>query len=199
MTSVISEIERAAPNLFRPRPVPVAPAAPVFREDEDIIGSAFREDEDIAAPEAPVARPMPAPDRVAVVERLERDATSRRFEELDRRSEALAAEQQRIFAQRLDAAIAAELTQLRQRREEAETRLRAWEAAERERILGELTAEEQRFGDRLMGQLNEFEAQLGERLREQEIKLDGWWREAELLADQRMRAALEEVETTARI
>jgi hypothetical protein len=50
-----------------------------------------------------------------------------------------------------------------------------------------------------MGQLNEFETQLGERLLEQEIKLDGWWREAEILADQRMRAALEEVETTARI
>jgi hypothetical protein len=197
MTSVISEIERAVPSLFRPRPVPAAPAAPAFSEDEDIIGSAFREDEDIS-PQPPISRPAPAEDRVAVVERLERDATARRFEELDRRSEALAAEQQRIFAQRLDAAIAAELAQLRQRRDEAETRLRAWEAAERERILGELTAEEQRFGDRLMGQLNEFETQLGERLREQEIKLDGWWREAERLADQRMRAALEEVETTGR-
>jgi len=129
------------------------------------------------------------------MERLEREALTKRFKELDRRSEQFAAEQQRRFAERLDAAIAAEIELLRERRASAAVELDGWAAAERLRVTTELTAEEQRFGERLMGQLNDFETQLGERLREQEQKLAGWWSEAERLADERMRSALRDVPT----
>lgn len=74
-----------------------AAAAPVFREDEDLPPP---------APTTPAA-PSTAEDRIALVERLEREALAKRFRELDRRSDELAAEQQRVFAGRLDAAIAA--------------------------------------------------------------------------------------------
>jgi len=167
------------------------------------------EDEELPAPPpvarrtitetAPVAPPrsdaLTADDRLALMERLEREALSKRFKELDRRSEELAAEQQRRFAERLDAAIAAEVEVLRERRAAAVVELDAWAAAERQRVTAELTAEEQRFGERLMAQLNDFEAQLGERLREQEQKLAGWWSEAERLADARMRAVSRDVTT----
>lgn len=138
--------------------------------------------------------PPAAEDRLALMERLERDALTKRFQELDRRSEELAAEQQRVFAQRLDAAIAGELEQLRDRRQAALAELDEWTAGERKRVTGELAAEEQRFADRLMTQLNEFETQLGDRLREQEQKLAGWWSEAERLADDRMRGAVRAVD-----
>ena len=136
---------------------------------------------------------LSAVDRLALMERLERDALTKRFQELDRRSEELAAEQQRVFAQRLDAAIAGELEQLRERRQAAVAELDEWAAAERKRVTGDLAAEEQRFADRLMRQLNEFETQLGERLREQEQKLAGWWNEAERLADERIRGQVRDV------
>ena len=128
-----------------------------------------------------------------LMERLERDALTKRFQELDRRSEELAAEEQRVFAQRLDAAVAGELGQLRERRQAALAELDEWTAAERKRVSGDLAAEERRFAERLMRQLNEFESQLGERLREQEQKLAGWWSEAERLADERIRGALRDV------
>ena len=190
---VLTDVEtwRPATQLRPSRPMAATPAA-------------FVEDEDLPAPPpagraavseaAPVATAIPtvlsAEDRLALMERLEREALTKRFKELDRRSEELAAEQQRRFAERLDAAIAAEVELLRERRAAAVAELDAWAAAERQRVTAELTAEEQRFGERLMAQLNDFEAQLGERLREQEQKLAGWWSEAERLADTRMRAAL---------
>ena len=187
---VLTDVEnwRPATQLRPPRSIVAAPVMLI-------------EDEDLPAPSpaarvgvvqtAPVATPLPtvlgADDRLALMERLEREALTKRFRELDRRSEALAAEQQRRFAERLDAAIAAEVDVLRDRRATAAAELDEWAAAERLRVTSELSAEEQRFGERLMGQLNEFEAQLGERLREQEQKLAGWWSEAERLADERMR------------
>lgn len=158
---------------------------PAFREDEDFVSAAVAE----TGP-----RSADAAGRLAEMERLEGEALARRFQALDRQSEQLAAEQQRAFAARLDAAIAGELAELRRRREDCETRLAAWEAAERQRITAGVALEEQRFGERLMAQLAEFERQLGERAREQEAKLAGWWSEAERLAEQRMRGTLEDVE-----
>ena len=176
---MLTDVEtwQPATQLRITRPVEIAPA--------------LLEDEELPAPPR-AARPsaLSADERMALMERLEREALAKRFRELDRRSEELAAEQQRLFAERLDAAIAAELEQLRERRHAAVAELDAWAAAERSRVTDELAAEEQRFGDRLMGQLNEFETQLSERLREQEQKLAGWWTEAERLADVRMRGAL---------
>ena len=128
-----------------------------------------------------------------MMERLERDALTKRFQELDRRREELAAEQQRVFARRLDAAIEGELEQLRERRQAALAELDEWTAAERKRVSGDLAAEERRFAERLMHQLNEFETQLGERLREQERKVAGRWSEAEWLADERIRGAVRDV------
>ena len=193
---VLTDVEtwRPATQLRPSRPIAAQPAMLV-------------EDEDLPAPPpvaraavseaAPVVTPGPsvlsADDRLALMERLEREALTKRFKELDRRSEELAAEQQRRFAERLDAAIAAEVELLRERRAVAVAELDAWAAAERQRVTAELTAEEQRFGERLMAQLNDFEAQLGERLREQEQKLAGWWSEAERLADARMRAVVRDV------
>jgi len=207
-----------------------APApAPIFREDEDLV-----EDTDAAALPAehlPLSsdtrsggldqqaledlqrlierRRLEAEERIATAERLEHEALSHRFTEIDRRSEELASEHQRVFAERLDAGVEAELTQLRQRRQEAEAgvaerfqaryeeesrRLEAWQSSERVRIADEIAAEEQRFGERLLHQLAEFEIQLSERVREQETKLAGWWAEAERLADLRIRAANAEVD-----
>ena len=203
--------------------------APIFREDEDLV-----EDTDAAAPPAeplPLSadtrsggldqqaledlqrlierRRLDAEERIATAERLEHEALSHRFTEIDRRSEELASEHQRVFAERLDAGVEAELTQLRQRRQEAgarvaeqfqaryeeeSRRLEAWQSSERVRIADEIAAEEQRFGERLLHQLAEFEIQLSERVREQETKLAGWWAEAERLADLRIRAANAEVD-----
>lgn len=193
---VLTDVEtwRPATQLRPSRPLAATPA--VFVEDEDLPAPppAAR----VAVSEvAPVAAALPtvlgADDRLALMERLEREALTKRFKELDRRSEELAAEQQRRFAERLDAAIAAEVELLRERRAATVAELDAWAAAERLRVTAELTAEEQRFGERLMAQLNDFEAQLGERLREQEQKLAGWWSEAERLADARMRAVVRDV------
>ena len=178
---VLTDVETWRPTTLRAVPTPAAPQA-------------FVEDEDLAVSQPSVGTtPLSAEDRLALMERLERDALMKRFQELDRRSEELAAEQQRVFAERLDAAIAGELEHLRERRRGALAELEEWTAAERERVTGDLAAEEQRFADRLMAQLNEFEMQLGERLREQEQKLAGWWNEAERLADERMRGAVRDV------
>jgi hypothetical protein len=207
-----------------------APApAPIFREDEDVV-----EDTDAAvgpAEHLPLSndtravglddqaledlrrlierRRLEAEERIATAERLEREALSHRFTEIDRRSEELATEHQRVFAERLDAAVEAELAQLRQRRQEAETRvaeqfkaryeeesrrLEAWQSSERVRIADEIAAEEQRFGERLLRQLAEFEIQLSERVVEQETKLAGWWAEAERLAGLRIESANAEVD-----
>jgi hypothetical protein len=204
---MINENETVRSSLLRDRSRVVLPS---FREDEDVVGPGVREDVDLVAPAFNQDVDLPAPavalqpattaeERSAAMEQVEREAIALRFRELDRRSESLAAEQQRVFAERLDAAIAAEIAQLRERRQHAEARLHEWEATERTRISADLAAEEQRFGERLMRQLNEFEAQLGARLREQEVKLDGWWREAERLAGGRMQAAIDEVDATAGI
>jgi len=178
---VLTDLEtwRPAAQLNDGRPTATTPAAALI-EDEDL-------------PLQPSAVPpsvLTADERLNLMERLEREALTKRFSELDRRSEELAAEQQRRFAARLDAAIAIELEQLRERRVSAIAELDAWAVAERTRVTGELAVEERRFGERLMAQLSDFEAQLGERLREQEQKLAGWWTEAERLADERMRSAL---------
>jgi hypothetical protein len=208
---------------------PPAPAA-IFREDEDVV-------DDMVVPGQPAEhlplsadasqsggldehareelrrlierRRLEAEERIATAERLEREAMAERFSEIDRRSEELASEHQRLFAERLDAAVDAELAQLRQRRQEAEgrvaahfesryqeesQRLEAWQSSERVRVAAELAAEEQRFGQRLLHQLAEFEIQLSERVREQETKLAGWWVEAERLADLRIKAANAEVD-----
>ena len=185
---VIDDVETWRPTT-QLRMVRTAMPAPAFREDEDLPATSP------AAPIRPAIAdaPLSAGDRLALMETLEREALAKRFQALDRRSEELAAEQQRAFAERLDAAIATELEHLRGRRQAALAELEQWAEAERTRVTGELAAEEQRFADRLMRQLSEFEAQLGERLREQEQKLAGWWSEAERLADDRMRAALREV------
>lgn len=174
---------------------------------EAVAAPAYVEDEELSPPHPELVTPAPAApepvvpertvlapeERLALMETLEREALAKRFRELDRRSEEHAAEQQRRFAERLDAAIEGELEQLRERRQTALAELDAWVAAERKRVTGELAAEEERFAERLMAQLNEFETQLGDRLREQEQKLAGWWSEAERLADERMRDALRDV------
>ena len=174
---VITDVESWPPTqLFKARPS----AAPTFQEDEDLPAFA--------------AVPSSSADRLEVMERLEREALAKRFSELDRRSDALAAEQQRIFAERLDGLIAAELEQLRERRKAAIRDLDAWARSERQRVTAEVAGEEQRFTERLMAQLSEFEAQLGARLREQEEKLAGWWSDAERLANERMKSALRDVD-----
>jgi len=145
-----------------------------------------------------------AEQRVAEMERLERDAMARRREETDKM---WSAEQPRNLADRLNSALTVELVDTRRRyeaaevklhaefegrrREEAE-RLEAWRRSESKRIEVELGAEEQRFSDRLMRQLTEFEYQLGERQREQEQRLAQWWDEAEQMARQRVAALLDE-------
>ena len=212
------------------RPYRSQPPAPIFREDEDFAddtGTVGRPAENLplsaeASPSGGLdaqtleelqgvirRRRLEAEERIATAERLEREALAQRFTEIDRRSEELASEHQRLFAERLDAAVEAELAQLRQRRQEAEARvseqfesryreesnrLETWGASERERIAGELASEEQRFGARLLHQLAEFVIQLSERVREQETKLAGWWVEAERLADLRIKAANAEVD-----
>lgn len=189
-SAVLTDVEtwRPATQLRPSRPLAAAPALVVEDEELPAPPSAARATITDAAPVEPVrSDALTADDRLALMERLEREALAKRFKELDRRSEELAAEQQRRFAERLDAAIAAELDQLRERRAAAVAELDEWVAAERARVTADLTAEEQRFGERLMAQLNDFETQLGERLREQEQKLAGWWSEAERLADERMR------------
>jgi hypothetical protein len=208
-----------------------APApAPIYREQEDLSDDAVAADPPAghlsvsATPSRsgsidaqPIdelrrvidRRRLEAEERIATVERLEREALAERFTEIDRRSEELASEHQRLFTERLDAAIEAELAQLRQRRQAAEAqmseqfesrcreesdRLEVWRASERQRIASELAAEEQRFGERLLHQLNEFEIQLGERVREQETKLAGWWVEAQRQTELRIKAANAEVD-----
>jgi hypothetical protein len=189
LSAVITDVETWHPTQLR-AVRPQAPA-PEFVEDEEL--SPAPSAVDVLPPATPSRTVLSPDDRLALMEKLEREALAKRFKELDRRSEEQAAEQQRLFAERLDAAIAAELEHLRERRESALAELDQWTAAERQRVTGDLAAEEQRFADRLMRQLNEFEVQLGERLREQEQKLASWWSDAERLADERMRGAIRDV------
>lgn len=186
---VLTDVETWRPTALRAA-TPQPPTAALVEDDEIVTATPAA-----VAPPSPSAQvtPLSCDDRLALMEQLEREALAKRFQELDRRSEEQAREQQRMFAERLDAAIAGELEQLRERRQQALAELDQWVVAERARVTGELQAEEQRFADRLMRQLTEFETQLGERLREQELKLAGWWSEAERLADERMRAALRDV------
>lgn len=145
-----------------------------------------------------------AEERIATVERLEREAMARWHAEADR---LWAAEQPRKLVEHIEVAIAAELGGVRRRIAGAEARLRqelearlsdetsrleAWRVSERERIEAELAAEAQRFNDGLMRQLQEFEFQLAERLREQEERLARWWAEAETLARERVAGLLDE-------
>ena len=142
--------------------------------------------------------------RIAEVEKLEREAISRKRDQTDR---LWSAEQPRNLAERLNSALTVELVETRRRYEAAEVRLHAefegrrreeaerletWRRSERERIEAELVSEEQRFTDRLLRQLKEFEFQLGERQREQEQRLTQWWEEAEQLARQRVATLLDE-------
>jgi hypothetical protein len=142
--------------------------------------------------------------RIAEVEKLEREAISRKRDQTDR---LWSAEQPRNLAERLNSALTVELVDTRRRYEAAEVRLHAefegrrreeaerletWRRSERERIEAELVSEEQRFTDRLLRQLKEFEFQLGERQREQEQRLTEWWDEAEQLARQKVAALLDE-------
>jgi hypothetical protein len=219
-----SAVERASLITADRAPAP----APIYREQEDLDAVSPDQPAEHLEPSVtasrsggPGAQPveelrrvidhrrLTAEERIATAERLEREALAERFTEIDRRSEELASEHQRLFAERLDAAIEAELAQLRQRRQAAEiriseqfesrcrevsVRLEAWRASELERIAGELAAEEHRFGERLLNQLAEFEIQLGERAIEQEAKLAGWWVEAERQAELRIKAANAEVD-----
>lgn len=147
-----------------------------------------------------------AAERIATAERLEREAIACRREAVDRGSEQWGAEQQRIIVERTDAAIAAELGQLDQRRQRADSRMReqiearrreevirleAWRVSERERIEVELATEEQRFSERLLHQLKEFESQLGERMREQEERLVRRTADAERLAREHVAKAFD--------
>jgi hypothetical protein len=142
--------------------------------------------------------------RIAEVEKLEREAISRKRDQTDR---LWSAEQPRNLAERLNSALTVELVETRRRYEAAEVRLHAefegrrreeaerletWRRTERERIEAELLTEEQRFTDRLLRQLKEFEFQLGERQREQEQRLVQWWDEAEQLARQKVATLLDE-------
>jgi hypothetical protein len=192
---VLSDVETWRPTQLR------AVRAPAFVEDDEVAPSppaidtlpSFTPASTPSSIEAAVPSVPSAEDRLALMEQLEREALTKRFKELDRRSEEQAAEQQRVFAQRLEAAVEAELAYLRGQRQEARAEIEQWAVAERKRVSGELAAEEARFADRLMRQLTEFEAQLGQRLREQEQKLAGWWSEAERLADERMRGVMRDV------
>jgi hypothetical protein len=145
--------------------------------------------------------------RIGAAERLEGEAVERGRDELNRWIERWAAEQPRLFAEHIGAAISAELSTLKQRRQEAEvmlraevelrrreeaTRLETWASSERERIAAELRSEEERFHERLLRQLKEFESQLADRLRKQDETLARWWDEAEKLARQRVAALLQE-------
>jgi len=145
--------------------------------------------------------------RIGAAERLEGEAVERRRDELNRWIERWAAEQPRLFAEHIGAAISAELSTLKQRRQEAEvmlraevelrrreeaTRLESWASSERERIAAELRSEEERFHERLLRQLKEFESQLAERIRKQDETLARWWDEAEKVARQRVAALLQE-------
>lgn len=149
-----------------------------------------------------------AAERIATVERLEREAIACRREAVDRGSEQWGAEQQRIIVERTDAAIAAEIGQLDQRRQHADARMReqiearrreevirleAWRVSEFERIDAELATEEQRFNERLLHQLKEFEFQLGERMREQEECLARRTTDAERLAHEHVAKAFDNV------
>lgn len=139
-----------------------------------------------------------AEERIAMAERLERDAMTRWHEQAERLWQV---DQPRMLAERIDAALAAELGDMRHpyaqayarmrehlaaRRREELARLEVWRASERERIERELATEEQRFNARLLGQLKEFEFQLAERLREQEERLARCWDEIEKQARQGM-------------
>jgi hypothetical protein len=150
------------------------------------------------APIAQVTERVPDPEiarlreeaagRIAAAEQMEREALIRRRQAEDRQSETWALEQQRRFTQRLDEMLAAEAAEIAERQLREKDVLSAWGQAERERIQGELVAEEQHFHDRLLRQLEEFEFQLGERLREQEERMGRWIAEAERIVDQRTRA-----------
>lgn len=138
--------------------------------------------------------------RIAGVERLEAEAIARRREAI---LQSWQADEGRALGDRIDAALAEQLGELRGRYADAETRIRQhiesrqreeaarleqWRASERERIEAELTTEERRFNDRLMRQLQEFEYQLAERAREQEERLARAWGDAEERAKQQLAA-----------
>lgn len=125
---------------------------------------------------------------------------------MDHCRERMAAEQQRLFAGRIEAALSAELGDLKQRYQQAEARMRqelearrreeaarleAWRVSERERISAELATEEERFSERLQRQLKDFEWQLDERQREQEERIARWYEETGRLARQRVAAILD--------
>ena len=145
--------------------------------------------------------------RIATAERLEQEALAHRREEIDRWSERWAAEQHRMLAERIEAALSAELgevklryqgaesriaQQIEARRREEAARLEAWRASERDRIEAELAADQERFNDRLLQQLKDFEFQLGERQREQEARIARWWEAAGGVARQRVAEIIDE-------
>lgn len=145
-------------------------------------------------------------ERIATEERLEHDAIARRREALERGADSAAQELDKLVAERIDAAIAADRAALDERRAEAEARIHeevaarrqielveldAWRAAERERVAAELAAEEQRFNERLLHQLQEFEYQLGERIRESEERLSRRAADAEALVHARIATAFD--------
>lgn len=136
--------------------------------------------------------------RIAETERLEEAAIVRRREALEA---AWQADQGRAIGDRIDAAFADQLAQLKQRYADADARIRQyvesrqreetarleeWRAGERERIEAELAAEEQRFHEHLLRQLQEFERQLGLRAREEEERLAHAWGQAEERAKEQL-------------
>ena len=138
--------------------------------------------------------------RIAEIERLETAALARRREETLR---SWRVDEGRVLAEQIDAALATQLADLKDRYADAEARLRQhvetrqreeaarleqWRAGERERIEAELAAEERRFNERLLRHLQEFEHQLAERAREQEERLARGWAEAEERAKQQLAA-----------
>lgn len=142
--------------------------------------------------------------RIAEVERLEIEAVRKRSDAIEH---AVLTEQSRLISERVDALVASQLGDVKQRAAEGDARLRAhlearrreeiarleeWRASERERIAAELAADERRFNDRLLRQLQEFDAQLAERMRIQQERLAQAWPAAEEQVRARLDALFDE-------
>ena len=199
--ALAAEIEET-PEIAAPTPVDDTVAAEVARRRQEALDQL---DSELQARRAELARTLArqrteSEQRIAEIERLETAALARRREEIER---SWRLDEGRVLAEQIDAAVATQLADLKDRYADAEARLRQhvetrqreeaarleqWRADERERIESELAAEERRFNERLLRHLQEFEHQLAERAREQEERLARGWGEAEERAKQQLAA-----------
>jgi hypothetical protein len=211
ITSVPAAVEAVA----APEPVNAPPS------DEDVVSAEIERlrsealehlDAELRARRAELEQTLlrdraTAQERIATAEQLQQEALGRRHLEMERWSEQWAAEQHRLLAEKIEAALAAELGDVRVRYQHAESRilrqiearrhaeaerLEAWRASERERIEAELAAEQEQFHERLLEELKAFESQLVERQREQEARIASWWEDAGRLVRQRVATILDE-------